>query len=220
VKISEVFMSLQGEGPHIGKPAIFIRLAGCNLGCVWCDSKFASRNEQTFEVGHEDILNIVTKYAPCKHIVWTGGEPLLQALELQKTIKELKEREYFQEMETNGTISPFPLNNLINSWNVSPKLLSSGIAYEKRIVPDAMAVWTTLIRNVTFKFAVSSPEDLHEVAAIGLRFGIPEDQIMLMPVMVDADREMMAWLAEICKKSGLRFSPRLHLMIWGKRRGV
>ena len=219
MKLSEVFYSIQGEGPHVGKPAIFIRLAGCNLSCEWCDSKFASRGTQQFDVSHDDILNVVAKYGNCKHIVWTGGEPLIQAADIAKTVREFKKAGYFQELETNGTIAPFPLNALIDSWNVSPKLHSSGGEPYKR-VGEILAVWVTLVRNVTFKFAIKTDNDLREIELITSKFQIPPSQIMLMPVMTDRSPEMYQWVAEVCKKSGCRFSPRLQIDIYGDRRGV
>lgn len=220
MRLSEVFYSIQGEGPHIGKPAIFIRLAGCNLACEWCDSKFASRGTQQFDATHEDIMNVVSKYGVCKHIVWTGGEPLLQAIDLAKPVRELKKLGYFQEVETNGTLAPFPLNALVDSWNVSPKLASSGNPINMRSSADMLGVWSTLVKNVTFKFAVANDADLMEIDLMLNKFKIPVTQITLMPVMTDRNPDAYQWVAEICKRTGCRFSPRLQIDVYGNRRGV
>ena len=96
MKINEIFYSLQGEGYFSGNPAIFIRLSGCNLQCNFCDT-----NHKNFiELSNEEIYNLIKNY-PCKHIVFTGGEPSLQIN--FNIIDFFKKKDYFIQIETNGT---------------------------------------------------------------------------------------------------------------------
>ena len=106
LKITEIFYTLQGEGPLSGKPCIFIRLWGCNLNCKWCDTKYAkdSKNYTTWNI--QKILDYIFSYYPqIKYITITGGEPLLQEKPLLLLIEKLLEKKYLVSIETNGSIS-------------------------------------------------------------------------------------------------------------------
>ena len=110
-KLNEVFYSVQGEGFHAGTPAIFIRFAGCNLNCHFCDTDFTEK----MQMSKEDILARINKY-PSKFIVLTGGEPTLQVDE--ELVQLLKHMGYYVAMESNGTnLVP----NNIDWLTVSPK---------------------------------------------------------------------------------------------------
>ena len=115
LKIAEIFHSLQGEGFNAGKPAVFVRLAGCNLKCHFCDTDF----RQTEKLTEEEVLNRALEIAPkCRFVVLTGGEPLLQ--NLVKLTRLLSKNGYFIAVETNGTILRDKLAHF--DWiTVSPK---------------------------------------------------------------------------------------------------
>lgn len=96
MRINEIFYSLQGEGHYAGTPAVFIRFAGCNLKCPFCDTDHEEYDDMT----DEDIMKEVAKY-PTTHIVITGGEP---ALQLTATlVDKLHKAGKYVQMETNGT---------------------------------------------------------------------------------------------------------------------
>jgi 7-carboxy-7-deazaguanine synthase len=101
MKIAEIFRSLQGEGMQQGKPCLFIRLAGCNLHCRWCDTRDAQQGGT--EMGADAILEQVWRTNP-QYICITGGEPLLQADALEPLLASLKKRGMQIEIETNGTV--------------------------------------------------------------------------------------------------------------------
>lgn len=110
--ITEIFYSLQGEGYWTGTPAIFIRFAGCNLACSWCDTNHESREHIT----QERLLERVQAF-PCKHVILTGGEPTLQLT--QKLIDDLHTVNKFLHLETNG-VNPLEVTEI--DWiTVSPK---------------------------------------------------------------------------------------------------
>lgn len=95
LNVNEIFYSIAGEGARTGVPSIFIRLAGCDLACSFCDTEFASRSEMSVD----DILQYIARW-PCRWIVWTGGEPMLQLTGFIVTY--FKEKGYKQAIETNG----------------------------------------------------------------------------------------------------------------------
>jgi 7-carboxy-7-deazaguanine synthase len=123
--VNELFWSLEGEGVRVGEPTFFIRLAGCNLRCRFCDTDFDAFEEMTVE----EIVAEVQR----RDITWvclTGGEPLLQ--NILPLCQTLHEKGYRLHIETNGTIDPDPrLYDYIEHWTVSPKArtIAAGLTY-------------------------------------------------------------------------------------------
>jgi 7-carboxy-7-deazaguanine synthase len=110
LKVNEIFHSVQGEGANAGMPAIFIRLAGCNLKCDFCDTEWETYKEMSVE----EIQKEISQY-PCKTIIWTGGEPLLQLT--KEILYEFED--YDNILETNGTIK---IPTKFSYITVSPKV--------------------------------------------------------------------------------------------------
>ena len=231
----EIFHTLQGEGASLGAPAVFLRLSRCNLSCRWCDTPYTwnfsdsanarpevqqfDRASQTIELSVTELRSLLESYA-CYRLVITGGEPLLQ----QKEIVELLGGwSHFSavEIETNGTIPPSPdLLPLVHQFNVSPKLAHSGDLEKKRVRPDALAVFQSL-PNVWFKFVLSSPADFPEVDQFLLTHYLDRKKVVLMPegTTPSALEKASLMLADLCIQRGYRFSPRLHVLLWGDERG-
>ncbi|NBC83285.1 MAG: radical SAM protein [Bacteroidetes bacterium] len=133
-RVNEIFFSLQGEGFNQGKEVIFIRLAGCNLSCVWCDTNYHPYTEYTVE----EIMEEIAKY-PCQSILLTGGEPSAQPL--NELLNALKAKAYWIAIETNGTISLERYNGQIDYITVSPKKhINQFYADELRVVNDKLNV--------------------------------------------------------------------------------
>jgi 7-carboxy-7-deazaguanine synthase len=101
MKIAEIFRSLQGEGKNQGKPCLFIRLAGCNLNCAWCDTKYSREGGITMSL--DSVLEQVWLVSP-PYVCITGGEPLVQADVLEPLLASLHKRGTKIDIETNGTI--------------------------------------------------------------------------------------------------------------------
>lgn len=209
--INEIFHSIQGEGPSIGKPSIFLRLGGCNLKCTWCDSKFTwdPKVADNKVMSETEIIKKI-KSLPCKHLVITGGEPLLQQERLKSLLEKLKT--YTAEIETNGSIS-LKIGKLIEQINCSPKLSNSGNK------PYKLAVKSTG-KKVFYKFVVKDKKDLSEIKACIRQNKIPVNRTYLMPEGITKAEILTRskWIVEICKKEGYNFSPRLHIMIYGNQR--
>ncbi len=228
--ISEVFYSIQGEGRFAGRPSIFIRLAYCNLGCVWCDTRFtwdpAKFTPEMLRTPVEAVqlaLSVLPKGAAAGEVdvVITGGEPMLQQERIPALIDEMaKEGFAFFEIETNGMYRPSQdMLSRISWFNGSPKLSNNSLAMDVNCVPDVLRILDATNR-ADFKFVVQSEDDITEIVTWYLPH-IRREHVYLMPEGVTAQRQLsaMPWVLEACRKYRFRFSPRLHVMAWGNERG-
>ena len=225
----EVFASVQGEGITCGLPSVFVRLSLCNLHCEWCDTKYTwdwtqfDRETETLTLAPDDVAPRVLALAAGgpRNVVLTGGEPLLQQRELSDLARRLRAEGLRIEVETNATIVPSgALAGIVDQWNVSPKLASSGNAAAERERPEALA-WFAARADAHFKFVVRAPADVDEAAALAARYGIPAGRVTLMPEGTDAGTlaERSRWLAARCQTLGFRLGTRLHVLLWGAERG-
>ena len=236
---AEIFHSLQGEGISMGLPSIFVRASLCNLHCSWCDTAYTWNWEGTpwqheeptkynqsdfiIELEPQQVAKIISAY-PCKNIIITGGEPLLQQeawIEMIHCLKAI-DPTYRFEIETNATQLPNDaIAALIDQWNVSPKLSNSGNDRALRITPEALAFFSSC-PHAWFKFVVQSDADLKEIQQLETQFDLPRQRILLMPEgrTPEALTRRRLWLADICRDQSYRFSDRLHIQLWGSKRGV
>lgn len=229
--VAETFYSIQGEGQTMGTPAVFLRLAGCNLLCEsehWrCDTIEVWRKGKT--IPFEDVLwpNDIKMLENGAHLVITGGEPMMHQqaiIDYLKWLREFRDVWPIVEIETNGTVEPiekFPMG-WVHYWNVSPKLPNSGMPYERRVNEVALKRLShSPAHNKTiFKFVISNEQDL---IAMDEEYGfLPKNQIMLMPAgdTIESLSKTRPMVVELCKKFGFRFSDRLHISIWDKKTGV
>jgi len=224
LKVSEIFQSLQGEGVSSGAPCVFVRLAQCNLHCTWCDTKYTwdfERYRYEDEVREQTVAEVaqIVNAAPSRRLVLTGGEPLLQ----QRALKEFFARlapDIAVEVETNGTIVPESAALArVNQWNVSPKLSNAGDPEQFRIRPEALAALRDSGRAY-LKLVVDG--DFAEADALVARLSWPSDRVSLMPQAADREqlRARSFAVAEAARVRSYRFSSRLHLELWGGRRGT
>lgn len=162
LQVFSVFSSIQGEGRLIGTPAVFVRFAGCNLECFWCDTKYAQRIISGKAVNVTALHKEIMKHGK-SHVVLTGGEPLLQNnRNLHELIHSIKttDRDITIQLETNGTVNP-GMDTLLNVdyITISPKLTSAG--YAKVSLND----WQRLAKYIftELKFVVSSMQDIKDI---------------------------------------------------------
>jgi 7-carboxy-7-deazaguanine synthase len=227
VKISEIFYSIQGEGMLAGVPSIFVRTSGCNLRCVWCDTPYTSWAPEGQNLSLEEILEQTARFS-CSHVVVTGGEPMI-APKIVPLTGRLRESGAHITIETAGTVFAPVACDLMS---LSPKLRNS-VPFDReggrwaaqhdrlRYQPDVLR---RLMTDYAYqlKFVVSEPGDLEEIQQMCRETGADRSRVVLMPEGTDREtlRERSLWLAEICKEYGFRLGPRLHVELWGNRRGV
>jgi 7-carboxy-7-deazaguanine synthase len=227
-KVSELFASIQGEGPSAGAPSIFLRLAQCNLHCRWCDTKYTwdwSTYRFDDEVRVERVVVVARRISELSadRLVVTGGEPLLQEDTLAELFRLLDgERRLAIEVETNGTIAPnAALVERVDQWNVSPKLTNSGDPERLRLRPDVLSVFKKTGRAF-LKLVVESPADADEAEALVRSLDWPRDGVLLMAQ--GASRETLAERGPLVRtealRRGFRYSPRLHIERWNGARGT
>jgi len=123
MKVNEIFFSLQGEGKYIGMPQVFIRTAGCNFRCSWCDTWYSRAYGEEMNV--KEILDEIGKYN-VKSVCITGGEPMLHLDDLKKLVRELKNKGYFILLETNGSLYDKYIFNKVDCVSMDIKPPSSG----------------------------------------------------------------------------------------------
>jgi len=225
-----VFFTIQGEGSRVGHPTVFIRFAGCNLRCSWknsdgsitkCDTAHTSWGKDKIVRTVDDIVEQVMGYS-CKNITVTGGEPMLQKniVDLIDKLKE-EDKDLHITIETNGTILRDTKADLLS---ISPKL-STADALGKS---NNRKLNTSILRHYTkgydfqLKFVVNNKEDLKIINRIRWVLNIQPNRVYLMPQGISEEqfKEKEKWVIEQCKKYGFIFCPRVHIMIWGAKKGV
>ena len=225
MKISEIFKSIQGEGTNAGKPSIFLRTAECNLKCTWCDTKYTwdwknfDYSKEVKEISIKEIREIIERFH-LRHLVITGGEPLMQQDDLAELLVFLKP-EFYVEIETNGTILPNnALSALVDQWNVSPKTKNSGNPLEMCEDNECYAFFSKQ-KNCYFKYVVENKDDLMEIHHLMKKHRLEKNRVLLMTQAITKEelleRENNVFL--LSKENDLGFSPRMHVTKWGSQRG-
>ena len=216
VRVAEVFTSIQGEGVSLGLPSVFVRLQGCSVGCTWCDTKYSWDPRRGRALSLTALVEEVRAGGP-DNVVVTGGEPLEHPA-FAPLVLALHHAGKRVEVETAGVEVPPAVP--VDQWNVSLKLASSGVPESRRLRHEAIAAFRE--RGAWFKFVVGGERDVEEVLAIQSRYGLPSNRILLMPLGMRREEQTAAMpeVVESCRRHGFRFSPRLHILLWGARRGV
>jgi organic radical activating enzyme len=211
--VAEMFgPTFQGEGPSMGRRCSFLRLSGCNLRCLWCDTPYtwdwSGLTGHVYTPGEESqVLDVdaVRSWIAAQHtdmLVVTGGEPLLQQRVLTPLLRECADRGLRIEVETAGTIAPLDaITQHVSQFNVSPKLANSGNPLTKRLRPEAL-------------------DRLQEVDDLVSQYHL--FPIYVMPEGTSADTVLARSreLADPVLARGWNLTSRLHILLYGNRRGV
>jgi len=224
VFVAETFASLQGEGVLAGTPSFFIRTSGCNLRCAWCDTPYASWAPEGERIAVEELVRRAAR-STLRHVVVTGGEPLLQR-ELGALAAALADAGHHVTVETAGTLAPRFACDLLS---LSPKGANSdpeGRWRERHraLRADLAPARALLARHPTYqlKLVVRDAGDMPEVERLVAELGAERGRVLLMPEGRSA-AEVAARAEEVgrlCAAHGFRYSPRLHLDLFGDGRGV
>jgi len=227
MRIAEIFYSVQGEGMLTGVPSVFIRTGVCNLRCVWCDTPYASWRPDGHDRPLDDILAESLAFG-AHYVVVTGGEPMIEP-EVVSLTKSLRTAGQHITIETAGTVFKSVECDLMS---ISPKLANSTpvdveggkwaaqherLRYQPDVLRKLMDTYPWQL-----KFVVAAPEDVTEIEDIVTELRADRDRVLLMPegTTASALSERARWLVEVCKERGFRLSHRLHVLIWGDKRGV
>lgn len=228
MRLSEVFTTIQGEGILTGVPSLFIRTTGCNLRCVWCDTPYTSWQPEGEEWTLDQIAARVESEPCIRHVVVTGGEPMLPPgiVELTQLLRRLGRH---ITIETAGTVYQPVACDLMS---ISPKLSNSTphqrdggrwaemhdrVRLQPQVLSRLMAEY-----EYQLKFVVAGEADLPEIEDLIRLLGAPAGRVLLMPEGTEPSTlsARSLWLVEACKQRGYRFCPRLHVLLYGNRRGV
>lgn len=230
--INEIFYSLQGEGFLAGVPSVFVRLAGCPLQCRWCDTKYAWDQKAGEDYNISDIVKTVLckespeQQWPCKFIVITGGEPMINP-DLPHLVRQLKTAGKHITVETAGIayIPEMPCDLM----SISPKLSNSAPDDAKASAAHKdsrldIAVLQELVGNYEYqlKFVVDSQDDLPEIRQTIEKIGsVNPEKVMLMPQAATRDElfTKSPMVAQMCKQTGFTFSQRLQILLWNNQKG-
>jgi 7-carboxy-7-deazaguanine synthase len=228
MKIAEIYKSVQGEGLLTGTPSVFVRASGCNLRCWFCDTPYASWRPEGIDYAVDEIVAEIEEW-DCRHVVLTGGEPMLFA-EMIPLCEILRDQGRHITIETAGTLH---LPVICDLMSISPKLEPSGPDPAKhshwsrrherqRFQPDVVR---ELIREYDYqlKFVVDQQSDVAEVSDFLAYF--PEiriDRVLLMPQGMNQDdlSHRAAWLEPLCAERGWIFCPRRQIEWFGPVRGT
>lgn len=220
LKVNELFSSIQGEGIDTGKKVIFVRFAGCNLNCSWCDTDFTKVREEIDSL--ELVKRIEQDCLGIDYVVLTGGEPLIQdSNEIENLCLNLRGKGYKVAVETNGTVPPnnFMLPRLLfDLMSISPKLHSAGNPESAKYTHTVAWSYQT---KVQCKFVIQSKEDMKEAVAYlsGCDFS-PDMSVIFQPEASTGAKgysDMLSYYEEVVGKIGLgrdvRFLSQMHKLV-------
>ncbi len=228
MKIAEIFYSVQGEGRLLGVPSAFVRTTGCNLRCAFCDSPYTSWHPEGEHLPVAEVLRRLADY-PTRHVVVTGGEPMISP-EIEELCLGLRQREYHITIETAATVFK-PVECDLAS--LSPKLSNSvpwqaeggrwALRHDRlRWRPEVILAFLERF-DYQLKFVIDRPADVEEVLRLLEQLpDVDRSRVLLMPQGTTRE-ELDArgpWLVEECKRHGFSFCPRLHIELYGNRRGT
>ena len=218
-KVVEKFVSVNGEGPLSGQLVVFIRFAGCNLNCSYCDTTWANNEDVSYDLMTSDDIYKHIKSTDIRNVTLTGGEPLMQEgiIELLEVLSI--DKSLHIEIETNGSVSLDKFLNIENrpSFTMDYKLPSSNME-------DKMNLnnFKYLNDKDTVKFVSGSIEDLQKAKFIIDEYELSDKtNVYISPVFGQIDPENIVEFMKDNKMNGVNLQIQLHKIIWDpNKRGV
>lgn len=228
VRVSETFVSIQGEGKLTGTPSWFVRLSGCNLRCVWCDTPYASWRPEGPVRAVEELVAEGAR-SGVGHAVVTGGEPMIFDA-VEPLVAGLRRGGMHVTIETAGTVLRDVDAQLMS---ISPKLANSTPSADTpggwsarheaaRINIGALQGLLDRYPERQLKFVVAQRGDLDEIETLlgRLRGWAPGDVLLMPEGVTPPGAERRGMLVEACIARGWRYCQRLHIELFGNTRGT
>lgn len=240
IQLNEIFAAPQGEGFTQGQDAVFVRVAGCDLACGFCDTPYTwNWANKTFmhpdkfdpaqEIHPQELQDLLAKVevlagTTINRVVITGGEPLLQQRRLVFLTSLLRAQAFVIEVETNATTKPSEeFCATVDQWNVSPKLTNSGPdnPRRKRIVPEVLDFYAKQA-NAYFKFVVAQWVDAKEAADLIAEYCIQKERVWFMPMAKTQTEhaELEPQVREMARAHMVNYTSRQQIQLHGNKRGV
>lgn len=211
-RVVESFTSINGEGRKAGELAFFLRLAGCNLNCSYCDTKWANETDVKYTVIDENEIYRMIKDSGVKNVTITGGEPLYRK-DMESLLEKLNaDRELFVEIETNGSVDLSQFLAVCNniSFTMDYKLPSSGM--ENRM---CLSNFDILRETDTVKFVSGSIKDLEKAKDIIEKYDLTRRvKVYLSPVFGKIEPSDMVEFMKDNNMNDVRLQLQLHKFIW------
>ncbi|MCT4509318.1 MAG: putative 7-carboxy-7-deazaguanine synthase QueE [Tepidibacter sp.] len=218
-KVVEKFVSINGEGRLSGQLAIFIRFAGCNLDCSYCDTKWANKESAEYELMSEEEIYEYIKSTKVKNVTLTGGEPLLQNGIIKLLTLLSKDNDLSVEIETNGSVSLKEFINIKNppKFTMDYKLPSSDM--ENKMLVDNFKYLT---KNDTVKFVSGSITDLEKSRYLINQYDLSNNtNVYISPVFSKIHMTDIVEFMQKYNMNGVTLQVQLHKIIWDpNERGV
>ncbi|MGB9342472.1 putative 7-carboxy-7-deazaguanine synthase QueE [Trichococcus sp.] len=219
LQVVEKFVSINGEGRRCGQLATFIRFAGCNLNCGYCDTAWANDRKVAFDPMTAEEVYVYIKDTNVTNVTLTGGEPLLQQ-DMGELLELLsQDPELYVEIETNGSVLLSKFSGLENppSFTMDYKLPSSGM---ERMM--ALENFDHLTEKDTVKFVSGSMADLEKARELINKYKLTEKtSIFISPVFGDIELESIVDFMKDNQMNGVNMQVQLHKIIWDpNERGV
>lgn len=216
MKVIELFLSVNGEGLKSGELATFVRFAGCNLRCPYCDTKYSYENPKYIEMSIDEIISKIESFK-AYNVTLTGGEPLIQK-NIDILIKKLSDKGYRVELETNGSVD---ISKYVGLKGVAFTLDYKG---PTSLMEDKMLLdnYKYLTKNDVVKFVCGSTKDLEKARDIILKYKLDEiTNPFLSPVFGEISLEGMVDFMKENNLNNVRLQLQIHKIIWDKdKRGV
>jgi 7-carboxy-7-deazaguanine synthase len=209
LRLTEIFLSVQGEADAVGWPTVFVRLTGCPLRCVWCDTTYSFTGGQWHEF--DSVLAQVAAFG-VKHVCVTGGEPLAQKACLP-LLAALCDAGYAVSLETSGALDARGVDPRVHRV-IDVKAPGSG-EQERNFLPNLESLHV----GDQVKFVIAGREDYEWSRAFVAEHGLSaKTQVLFSPVQGQVQpRELAEWI--LADRLAVRFQLQLHKLLWGDTPG-
>lgn len=216
-RVSEIFSSIQGEGPRMGERHLFVRFAGCNLGCVYCDERKKRGRELTLTRVLREIDKRENERGPHPYVCLTGGEPLLYAAFLKSLCQALHKKNYKILLETNGVLAG-EMSEVVSMCDlIAMDVKPASVTGDSNLLKEHADFLKALQNKETYvKMAISREIDRKEFAShLEMIASIaPEMNVFLQPVIKQGkgtpEPELLRLLCRL-KREGQKWLPRIHV---------